>query len=280
MNKILFLILIYIAILSIIIYNNYSNNIKINKVAICFIGLCRTTNYTISSIDKYIYNALDKMNIKYDTYLHTYEINKIYNNEWSGEKNMKIDNDNWKLLNPDYHLIENEDTVSSKLNLFKYRKHGDPWNTKFRSLDNVILSLWSTYQVTQLWKNSDIKYDAIIYLRPDVLYLKPLKIDYFNMINHHNILLPDFEEFPINDRFAIGSPETMIIYGERFLNAYKYSLYHQLHAETYLNYILHFNNIKIIKIHFRFCRIGMDGSNRDKNYYYDYNNIISQLLRY
>jgi len=266
MNKILFFILIYIAILSIIIYNNYNNNIKVNKVAICFFGLCRSTNHTISSIDKYIYKALDNMNIKYDTYLHTYEINKLYNNVWSGEKNIQINNDNWKLLKSNKNLIENEDTISTKLNLFKYRKHGDPWNTNFKSLDNVILSLWSQYQVTQLWKNSNIEYDAIIYLRPDVLYLKPLKIDYFNMISHNNILLPNFEEFPINDRFAIGSPEIMTIYGERFLYAYKYSLYHQLHAESFLYYILDYYNINIIKIHFRFCRISIDGLNRDTNY--------------
>ena len=32
-----------------------------------------------------------------------------------------------------------------------------------------------------------------------------------------------------------------------------------------MNYVLYYNNIKIIKIYFRFCRISIDGSNRDAN---------------
>jgi hypothetical protein len=269
------LLIIFIFLIIIYILNIKHKKTKINKVAICFIGLCRTTNYTITSIEKYIYRALDKLNIKYDIYLHTYEINKEYNNEWSNEKNVKINNDNWKLLRPNQYIIENEDEVSINLDLFKYRTMGDPWNTKFISLDNVILSLWSAYQVTQLWKNSNIDYDAVIYLRPDILYLKPLEPEFFNKIYENNILLPDFEEFPINDRFAIGNPRVMQIYGERFINAYSYSLSKQLHAESYLNYILNINNIIIDKIHFRFCRIRMDGSNADKKYFLeDYKNIL------
>jgi hypothetical protein len=270
-------ILILICILIILIFTLSIKNEskKVKRVAICFIGICRTTNFTSSSIEKYIYRALDKINIKYDIYLHTYEINKEYNNEWSNEKNFKINNDNWKLLRPNKYMIENEDEVSTKLDLFKYRTHGDPWNTKFVSLNNVILSLWSAYQVTQLWKNSNIEYDAVIYLRPDILYIKPLELKFFNMIYENNILLPNFEEMPINDRFAIGCPRVMQIYGERFIHAYDYSLSYQLHAETYLNYILNINNIIIDKIHFRFCRIRMDGSNTDKGFFLeDYKNIL------
>ena len=282
MNKFVYILTVLIIIL--ILYNkwqvtlrlssfsDYSGNNK--KVALCFFGLCRTTNYTNTSIEKYIYKALEKLNINYDTYLHTYKINKEYNNQWSGEKNMQINNDNWKLLNPKVHMIEDEDLISNTLDLPKYRTLGDPWNTNFNSLDNVILTLRSIYQVTTLWSNSGITYDAVIYLRPDVLYLKPLKIEYFNMINDHNILLPNFGEFPINDRFAIGTPRVMQIYGERFINAYNYSLIHQLHAETYLNDVLKNNNINIVTIHFRFCRIRMDGSNSEKEFYLeDYQDI-------
>jgi len=283
MNKIYILILILIIFLLFInnYYNKYKNNPSINiklKVAVCFIGLCRSTHHTIDSINKNIYKALDDLNIDYNVYLHTYEINKEYNNKWSGENNQKINNDNWKLLNPKYSLIENEDDVIKQLDLPKYRTHGDPWSwigdNSFNTLNNAILSLYSTYQVTQLWKNTNIQYDAIIYLRPDVLYYKPLLLPYFYSMKENSILLPDFEQWPVNDRLAIGSPNVMQIYGERFLGAYDYSLINQLHTETYLDYILKKNKINVIKFHFNFSRVKINGENREPWFYEAYNDAI------
>jgi hypothetical protein len=261
--------IIFIIILLVLLFHRFNDNFENpKKVAICFFGLCRSTHHTADSIKKNIYNALDNLNIDYDVYLHTYKIDKEYNNKWSNESNVLIDNDNYKLLNPDYKLIENEDDVIQKIDLTKYRKHGDPWkdtskDNTFMTLNNAILSLYSTYQVTQMWKNTGIKYDAIICLRPDVLYLKPLTIDYFNSIQDNLILIPNFAEYPINDRFAIGNSDVMEKYGNRFLDAYQYSLINALHTETYLNYYLNKLNIKIKKINYKFCRIRINGENRD-----------------
>lgn len=285
MNKIYITIIIVIIIL--LYFYNYENDSPSNldnkklKIAVCFIGLCRSTHHTIDSIKSNIYQPLDDLNIDYDIYLHTYKIEKEYNNKWSGESNEIINNDNWKLLNPTYFLIENEDDIINKLDLPKYRTHGNPWGLKddvsFKTLDNAILSLYSTYQVTQLWKDKNIKYDAILYLRPDILYYKPLLLSYFCPLEDNTILLPNFEEFPVNDRFAIGKPDIMKIYGERFTNAYEYSLVNSLHTETYLDYILNKNNIIIKKIHFRFSRIKIDGENREP-WYNESNNNISYFF--
>jgi hypothetical protein len=250
------------------------------KVAVCFYGLCRSTHFTIKSIRKNIYNALDNLDINYDVYLHTYKIDKEYNNSWSGETKQKINNDNWKLLNPIKFLIENEDDVIKQLDLPKYRTHGDPWSfigdNTFNTLNNAILTLYSTYQVTQLWKNSKIKYDIIISLRPDMLFVNPILINYLNQINNNIIILTDFAEHPINDRFAMGNSTVMQIHGERFLGAYNYSLSHPLHAETYLNYILENNAINIKKINFVFLRLRLNGTSPDlqdlQDLYYDNNN--------
>jgi hypothetical protein len=114
-----------------------------------------------------------------------------------------------------------------------------------------------------MWKQSGIEYDAIIYLRPDVLYINPLIKDYFNLIDDNLIIIPNFAEHPINDRFAIGNPNVMQLYGERYTLAYKYSLENQLHTESFLNDFLIKNNIKILKINFIFCRMSINGINRD-----------------
>ena len=68
--------------------------------------------------------------------------------------------------------------------------------------------------------------------------------DYFNLIDDNLIIIPNFAEHPINDRFAIGNPHVMQIYGERYTSAYKYSLENQLHTESFLNDYLIKNNIK------------------------------------
>jgi hypothetical protein len=282
MNKIYLILLILFTFVWYINtnYSKYENNspsTKKLKIAVCFFGLCRSTHHTIDSIKKNIYDALDNLAIEYDVYLHTYKIDKEYNNKWSGENNEIINNDNWKLLNPTKFLIENEDDVIKQIDILKYRTHGDPWSwigdSSFKTLDNAILSLYSTYQVTQLWKNTNIQYDAILCIRPDVIYYKPLLLEYFYPMQIDAILLPDFEQWPLNDRLAIGPPDVMKLYGERFLGAYEYSLGNQLHTETYLNYILNKNNITIKKFHFNFSRVKINGENREPWYYEAYNDI-------
>ena len=44
------------------------------KVCICFFGLTRSLRYTIDSINKNILKILEDNNIKYDIYLHTYDL--------------------------------------------------------------------------------------------------------------------------------------------------------------------------------------------------------------
>jgi len=247
--------------------NKLSNALysKKPKIALCFYGLNRSTNYTIDSINKCIFNALKELNFTYDIYLHTYKLTNPYTNTRNGEENIMLDNNLYKLINPDVYKIDDHDEIKKSIDLIKYRSKGDPWGNNFKSLGNLILGLYSLNQVTQLWKTSNKTYDYIIYLRPDVKFLSPLKLSFFINLNNSNIAIPHFYEYPINDRFAIGKPSIMLIYGERYINAYDYSLINKLHAEEYLNYLLKINKITIIKINFNFHRIRANGFNYDEN---------------
>jgi hypothetical protein len=238
---------------------------KTPKIALCFYGLCRSTNYTIDSINKYIFDALKELNFIYDIYLHTYKVTTPYTNIRNSEENIMLNNDLYKLLNPNIYKIDDQDDIKKTIDFAKYRSKGDPWSNNFKSLDNLILGLNSLNEVTQLWKASNKTYDYIIYLRPDVKFLSPLKLSFFLDLNNTNIALPNFHEYPINDRFTIGKPNVMILYGERYLHAFEYSLINELHAETYLKYILDKNKIDIIKINFKFNRIRANGINYDEN---------------
>ena len=70
----------------------------------------------------------------------------------------------------------------------------------------------------------------------------------------------------------------MLLYGERYLHSYEYSLNNKLHAETYIKYILDKNNIVIIKLKFMFHRIRANGFNYDENKLISYSYIIKDYL--
>ena len=114
---------LYIFVISYLIYRiNLINSYNNKKIAICFYGICRSTNYTIDSINKYIFNPLRHMIINYDIYLHTYTVNSIYNNSRADEKNITLDNNLYKLINPSIYKIDNQDDIKKTIDFNKYKK--------------------------------------------------------------------------------------------------------------------------------------------------------------
>lgn len=81
-------------------YKNKLSNYQIThypKVAVCFYGLCRSTNYTIESINNFIFEPLKQLNFNYHIYLHTFNITTPYTNPRNNEENIMLDN-NFKSL--------------------------------------------------------------------------------------------------------------------------------------------------------------------------------------
>ena len=109
------------------------------KVALAFWGLTRSLKYTIKSIKKNILNELIKNNIDYHIFIHTYSINTPYSNERSHEKNIILNNNEYKLLNPYFCHVDSHEHIKKKLHLNKYRTHKDPWNSNYKTVDNFII---------------------------------------------------------------------------------------------------------------------------------------------
>jgi len=225
------------------------------KAAICFWGLCRSTDKTIDSIITNIYDVLKQNEIDYDVFVHTYSVKTAYTNKRSNESSIELDNDLYLLLNTTNSIIEDKDTVDRTLQFKRYRLHGDPWETKFESLDNHIRALYSLYKVTQMYKENIKNYDIVIYARPDVLFLDPLNPNWFNLQEGTVISPNDHPDLPMNDRFAIAKPQTALVYGERYSKALHYSKFNQLHSERFLYNVLKDAKIMIIDVPFRFTRI-------------------------
>jgi len=228
------------------------------RVAICFWGIMRSLKFTLPSIKKYIFKPLDDAKIPYDIFLHTYNLNGDCTKTYSVECTLAIDKNEYKLLNPKESIIENQKTIDEKINFNKYMTMGNPWkDAQVEVAYNHIRALWSLKQVTSIWMKHRSEYSHVMYCRPDMTYIMPIKPEWFSFSD--SIVSPDFARHgrkieKLCDRFAIGMPEQMEIYGNRFNEALEFSKKSQLHSETFASHILHKNGINRKYIPFGFLR--------------------------
>lgn len=237
------------------------------RIALCFWGLCRSTHLTIASLERHIFSVLRSAGVSFDVFVHTYSLHKPYTNPRSGEYELQLRNTAWKYLQPTSAQIDNQDEIDTQIGLANYRSKGNPWvdepsqaEAPWHTLDNHLRALWSLKQVTGLWSSSNEPYDWIVYLRPDVRYLTPFDIGWFQTIGSKSIGCPDFQQIAsCNDRFAVCRPEVAALYGNRFDKALEYSRQKPLHAETFLADTMAEAGIHFVSLGFRFHRIRADG---------------------
>ena len=194
------------------------------KVAFQFYGLTRSLRYNYESIKVNFFEVLEENNIDYDVYLHTYDLNKIENTiTLKNEKNEKNENnennEEWKILKPISYKIDNQEEFDKTISINEYSKKGKPFPGKSENtFMNLLRQLNSLKQVSKLWINSRIEYDAVISLRPDLRYLDKLDIStIYNSMKNKNILYTPYwqRHYGLNDRFAIGNPYSISIYSSR-----------------------------------------------------------------
>jgi len=231
------------------------------KVALCFWGLTRSLKYTLKSIQKQIITPLKDANIEYKIFVHTYEFESAYHNPRSKEQNIKLDFQEYKLLEPDYFQIENQDEIKEKINLKQYRTQPDPWENNYISMDNFLCAMYSKKQLGAMIQNSEETFDACVFLRPDTFFLNPLDIHYFSLLQNNRICAPNFHLFPdFNDRFLICSQKHMLTYTQLFDDMLHYSRHCSLHSERF-QYALLTQKYKLIILYMpiHFNRVRADG---------------------
>lgn len=192
--------------------------------------------------------------------MHTWIVNSIYNNTRSRESNIVLDNEEYKLLNPDYIELTNQDTFKTKIDFKSFRTHKDPWDTNYETVNNFICAMFSKSRCTQLIAKTNEYFDYIIFLRPDVLYLNDFDINFFKKVNNNTICIPNFALYSnFNDRFCITNMKLYKLYGYVFYRLFKYSKRFPLHSETFYYNLMTKYNIKMEKIEFIFRRVRADG---------------------
>lgn len=231
------------------------------KIALAFFGITRSLKYTIDSIKLYVLKVLKENNIEYDIYMHTFTLTN-YVNIRTHEKHDNYDNNEYKLLEPDYIILENQEDIKTKINMNQYRTHVDPWKTNYNSVDNFILAQYSKSKIVEMIKTHGIMYDSVIFIRPDCMYLDKLNPNFFNIINNNTILIPNFSlhsKYQFNDRFSICNMATYHIYGNIYYDLLEISKKQSLHSETVLGQHIHNNNVKVIRVKFNFTRVRCNG---------------------
>lgn len=238
------------------------------KVAICFFGIVRGSNYSIPTIKEYIYKPLQDAGIKYDIYLHTYSNSEPY--DGLGEfTNLSITDQNDFLRSP---IIN------------KIKQYGDHWNNNFKSLENLLCQLNSLQIVTKMWDPKN--YSCVMYLRPDLYYHEPIYIGHINNILQNptsNMIYipkwlwctiphqPPYNQKGVNDRFAYGTATAMKIYGNRFKHILTYCETHNcmLHSEYFLTKIFQEYSVQVEVCTQHASRLRKDHMIREAEFNYD-----------
>lgn len=235
------------------------------KIALCFWGVTRSLKYTHSSIDKNILQVLKDNNINYHIFMHTYKLDRI-NGPRMGEKNIRVDFDEYKLLcsdeNPHTFKYHIQHKIEKKLNCEQYYTQPDPWNNNYQSAKYFILSQFSKKQATIMMKKSRVEFDAVVFLRPDVQYIDPFPVDHLNQLDDETCFFPNWHLYGcrVNDRFQITSKKFAGRLGMSFDMLLAYSKTNVIHSESFMNHICHKHAIKRKYIdNFLFFRTRADG---------------------
>ena len=210
-------------------------------IAIVFNGLIRSLKYTISNMESHVFKPITDAGWTYDIYCHNFTLDMPYSNERNAEPSIQLDADDYKLLNTQYYITDNQNSIAKTLKLPLYRSKGNPWpsSPNYKTLDNYILSLWSKSQITRLLErnitNGISNYDQVWFVRSDVIFAKPIDpVKCLDLLKTDNdCIIPNFHHYKgYNDRMFIARPQLAIKYGTYFDQLFPLSKSIKLHSES------------------------------------------------
>ena len=238
-----------------IIMENKDIVLNKKKIALCFWGLTRSLRRTHTNIKEKILKVLENNNFEYTIFMHTFKLDKI-NAKRSNENNIDLEFDEYKLLNPDYFEYDKQNEILNKLKVKQYRSKPDHWRTNYQNTDFFILSMYSKMRVTELVKKSELDFNYVVFLRPDINYLHNFPINLLDKINDNTCLIPNFHlDKGVNDRFYISNKDNALKFGYSFEHLLDYSKKKILNSEHFCRFILDKYKIKFININFKFQRV-------------------------
>jgi hypothetical protein len=178
------------------------------KIAVCYFGMTRSTKFVYESHKQKLYDILKNNNIDYQIYMHTWETEK--NIIWENPCEIPNDYNEYKLLNPDFYKIERQDDFLKTINFENYfnenlyKTYGGDTHHEWRPqlILNHLCALESQKRAYNMVIESNIQYNFIIFIRPDVMVLNNFDINWLN--TNYDIMIPNTDHHEgLNDRFAM-----------------------------------------------------------------------------
>lgn len=234
------------------------------KIAICYFGMTRSTKFVYLSHHQHLFNIFKQNNIEYDIFMHTWKSKNDENIIWEHSCNIRVDYEEYKLLNPTFYKIDNQDDFLNTIkfeNYFNeelYKIHGGDTHYEWRPqlILNHLCGLESQKRVYTMVTETSNFYDYIIFIRPDVEILNDFNIHWLH--SSFDIMIPDTDHNEgLNDRFAILPFNTSSKYAERIDEIIEFRKNHgRIVSEKFVKFIInkYYNNIRFIHFIMRIKR--------------------------
>lgn len=228
-------------------------------VALCFFGLPRSFNTTLPSILQRLVEPLRAMT-SLSLFVHTYNVSSV-TNQRSGEYNAPIRVADVRQLAPDMLEIADERDVLHALPANFCRRHGDPWQNGYRSFQNYMCQLHSLRRLSDFVLGARAaSFDFVLFARLDVYYFTALDVVQLLRAADGTVYVPHVHNFGgVNDRFAFGRRDPMMLYGTRQMSISTYCDSFEAHAEKYLLWFLQRNRVAIRRTPMLFGRVRASG---------------------
>jgi hypothetical protein len=237
------------------------------KIAVCFFGISRNfSKYTLDSIERQFFSVVRKHDPHFKRFAHINQLTEL-TNERTGEKNIAIDPDEYKLLGCDVVNQTDQRLVDQQID-FDYLKQfgnaGEEKKESYTTLKNVLRQYYSLNAVTDILERENAGFDLVIYSRICLGFKMPIEIP--RIIRPRNLYTPWFDRYRgLNDRFGLGDVETMVAYGRRqsMARVYCEEKNRPMGAEHYLYWYmkrLGFKNQFLTTMNF--SRVRADGAER------------------
>lgn len=270
------------------------------RIALCFFGQVKNINkQQVKNLTDNVISPLLELYSAMDIYIHTYNM-RTFNNRRNKEYNVSIDvgasislmismlrqhHSPQRIFLKGVEISDPHDADLSFRPLSYYLDHGDPWRNKGVSLFYLLRQYYSLDRVTKLWEDkmqstllNATYYDAMVYLRPDLIYYDRLPLPTppkkrslhgtpLTLFENNAIYAPHFARYNkgLNDRFAMGRPDVMQIYGHRMHDIDRYFATYtndSLWAEPFLYKVMvEMHGVRYVPLrNFVFTRVRADGT--------------------
>jgi hypothetical protein len=184
------------------------------RIAVCFVGVTRNySKHTLDSIQRNVFDVVSKHDPHFKRFAHFNKL-EVLTNQRSRENGVALDQEEYKLLNCDVVEQTDQSLVDQRIDFEHLKQFGNLWKDNFGTLKNVLRQMYSLNAVADILERQNTKFDLVICSRICLRFYKPIEIP--RTIRPRTLYTPWFQRYHgLNDRFALGDLETMLLFARR-----------------------------------------------------------------